>query len=124
PAAPSGATIALYGLTGERLSGDGPARADGVTVKHLKGRLDNSASGGEIAVAIPVGAREQVVGAVRAALPQSAVDARVHGTWLIMAGIGVGALIIAALVALWQARRLSRPLDALAGAAARLGEGD
>jgi signal transduction histidine kinase len=123
PAATSAATISVYGSAGDRIAGEGPARADAATMDALRGRI-GTASSGEIAVAIPIGAQEQVVGAVRAALPQSAVDARVHGTWLTMAGIGGGAVIVAALVALWQARRLSRPLDALAAAATRLGDGD
>jgi signal transduction histidine kinase len=123
PTATSAASVAVYGSSGDRIAGEGPTHADAATIDALKGRI-GTASSAEIAVAIPIGAQEQVVGAVRAALPQSAVEARVHGTWLIMAGIGAGAVIVAALVALWQAQRLSRPLDALAAAATRLGDGD
>jgi signal transduction histidine kinase len=124
PTTSDSASIAVYAPSGTRIAGSGPAGADEVTLGALRGSVTTASSNGLIAVAIPVGAQEQLVGAVRAALPQSAVDARVHGTWLVMAGLGAAAVVIAALLALWQARRLSRPLDALASAATKLGDGD
>jgi signal transduction histidine kinase len=124
PAASSGAVIGVYAPDGARIAGAGPARADGLTLDALQGRPTTAARNGEISVALPVGAQERVVGAVRASLPQEAVDARVHGTWFVMVGIGAAAIMVAAMLALWQARRLSRPLEALARSAAQLGEGD
>jgi signal transduction histidine kinase len=52
------------------------------------------------------------------------VERRVRGAWLAMAGLALGAVAVAALVARALAGRLSRPVDALARAAARLGDGD
>jgi signal transduction histidine kinase len=124
PATSDSASIAVYAPSGTRIAGSGPPGADQVTLGALRGSVTTASNNGLIAVAIPVGAQEQLVGAVRAAVPQSAVDARVHGTWLVMAGLGAAAVVIAALLALWQARRLSRPLDALASAATKLGDGD
>jgi signal transduction histidine kinase len=123
-AASSGATIAVYAPDGSRIAGVGPARADAVTLAALQGRPTTAKADGEISVALPVGAQERLVGAVRAALPQAAVDDRIRGTWLTMLGLGTAAIVVAALLALWQARRLSQPLDKLARVAARLGDGD
>jgi signal transduction histidine kinase len=124
PAPSSGAAIAVYAPDGTRVAGTGPVRADPVTLAALQGRPTTAKINGEVSVALPVGAQEQLVGAVRAALPQSAVDDRVRTTWLVMAGVGAAAIFVAGLLAVWQARRLSRPLDMLTVAAARLGEGD
>ncbi|MFI5286677.1 MAG: histidine kinase dimerization/phospho-acceptor domain-containing protein, partial [Candidatus Dormibacteria bacterium] len=124
PAPPSGAAIAVYAPDGARIAGLGPLRADAVTLAALQGRPSDAKTNGEVSVALPVGAQEQLVGAVRAALPQSAVDDRIRGTWFVMAGVGAAAILVAGLLAIWQSRRLSRPLDMLAKRAAQLGEGD
>jgi signal transduction histidine kinase len=124
PATSSGAEIAVYASDGTRVAGTGPGRADPVTLAALRGRPSAAKINGEVSVALPVGAQEHLVGAVRAALPQSAVDDRIRGAWLVMAGVGAAAIVVAGLLALWQARRLSRPLDMLAVTAARLGDGD
>jgi signal transduction histidine kinase len=119
-----GSRLTVYGADGRRLSGPGPAAADAVTRLALGGHVGSASAGGEVVAAVPVGSQEQVIGAVRAALLQSAVDGRVHRAWLILAGLGLAAIGLAAAVAVLQARRLSRPLDALATAAVRLGGGD
>lgn len=124
PATSSGAAIAVYAHDGTRIAGAGPARADPVTLAALQGRPSTAKINGEVSVALPVGAQERLVGAVRAAIPQAAVDDRIRGTWLVMVGLGAAAIVVAALLAVWQARRLSRPLATLAKAAARLGDGD
>jgi signal transduction histidine kinase len=124
PATSSGAAIAVYAADGTRVAGTGPPRADPVTLAALQGKPSAAKVNGEVSVALPVGAQEHLVGAVRAALPQSAVDDRIRGTWLVMTGVGAGAILVAGLLAVWQARRLSRPLDRLALTAGRLGEGD
>ena len=49
---------------------------------------------------------------------------RTRDAILLMIGIGVLAVGISALIAMYQSRRLARPVDRLAEAAARLGEGD
>lgn len=124
PATSSHAAIGVYTADGTRVAGAGPAHADPVTLAALRGKPSTARGNGEVSVALPVGAHESLVGAVRAALPQSAVDDRIRGTWLVMTGVGAGAILVAGLLAVWQARRLSRPLDLLAMTAGRLGEGD
>jgi len=109
---------------GTRVAGDGPARADAITRTALKGSVTSGSSGDEVVAAVPVGAQELIVAVVRAALPQAAVNDRVHHAWMLMAAIGIGAIIVSIAVAVVLARRLSRPLDALAAAAERLGDGD
>ena len=119
-----GATIGVYGPGGMLLAGDGPARADQPTLDALTGRVVSATPGGDLVAAVPVGSQESVAAAVRASLPRSSVDGRIHTAWLIEAGVGLAAIAAAGVAAAWQARRLSRPLDGLADAARRLGGGD
>lgn len=124
PASEPGTLLALYGADGRRVLGDGPERADRPVVGALAGRVAEGSLGGRIVVAVPVGGQERAVGAVRAALDQAAVTGRTVRAWLAMAVLGVGAVAVAAVAARTQARRLGRPVDALAEAAGRLGQGD
>ncbi|HEY2703256.1 MAG TPA: HAMP domain-containing sensor histidine kinase [Candidatus Dormibacteraeota bacterium] len=124
PSPEDGARLSLYAADGHRLSGPGPAAADPVTRMALGGHVGAASVGAEVVAAVPVGSQEQVVGAVRSALAQATVDGRVHRAWLILGGLGLAAVGLAAAVAVLQARRLSRPLDALGAAAVRLGGGD
>jgi signal transduction histidine kinase len=123
-AAGDGAAIGVYTPGGRRVAGSGPALADVAITQALGGHVAVVSAGGELVVALPVGSQEQLVGAVRAAVPKSAVDDRVRQTWLIMAAFCFGAIAVAGGLAVWQGRRLVRPLDALATGAARLGNGD
>ena len=124
PPTEDGADTAAYRPDGARLAGAGPPAADAVTRAARRGHVASASTGAEIAAAVPVGGQEQVVAAVRAALPLAAVDGRIHRAWLVMAGFGAAAIATAAAVSVWQARRLSRPLESLTEAAARLGGGD
>jgi signal transduction histidine kinase len=124
PATEDGTSLAVYRPDGSRLAGSGPSTADPVTRRALGGHLGSAAGGDEVVAAVPVGSQEQVIAAVRAALPRAALDRRVHRTWLMMGGFGLAAMAIALVVAVWEAQRLSRPLDALTAAAERLGSGD
>jgi signal transduction histidine kinase len=75
-------------------------------------------------VAVPIASGGKVHGAVRITYPFSAVDARVHRYWLILALIGVVVLGGAAVVGLGLARFVTRPLRSLEEAAAAVGDGD
>jgi signal transduction histidine kinase len=75
-------------------------------------------------VAVPAAAAGRVAGAVRITYPTSAVDARVHRYWLVLAAIAAIALAAAAVVGSLVARYVSRPLAQLEGAAASVGRGD
>ena len=116
--------IALYDRRGRRLQGHGPPRADTEVARALKGAVSDGAHGGELVVASPVTSEEHVFAVVRAAVPEGAVNARVRRGWLTMGLLAVAVIALAALVARWQARRLGRPVLALATAATKLGDGD
>jgi signal transduction histidine kinase len=123
--APSDRTrLALYRADGRLVTGTGPAAMDVPVQSAFGGRVAEQTGDGQIVVAVPVADEERVVAVVRAALPAAVVDARVRRAWLVMAALAAGAVAVAALAGRALAGRLSRPVDALAVAAARLGEGD
>jgi signal transduction histidine kinase len=124
PAPEEGTTLAVYRANGRLVAGVGPAAMDQAARAARAGRVAERSAGGLLVVAVPVADEERVIAVVRAALPEAAIDRRVRRSWLLMAALGLGALAVAALVARLQSVRLSRPIDALALAAARLGEGD
>jgi len=84
---------------------------------------DPDAPGG-LAVAVPVTDGTTVTGVVRASSPYPGVWLRIAGAWVVMAALGAVAVAATWLLARRSARRLSAPLESLAGAAQRLGEGD
>ena len=61
---------------------------------------------------------------ITASAPRSEVDHRIMRSWLLITALGVGGILVATGLAAVQARRLSRPLERVARASARLGEGD
>ena len=124
PAASDQTQLALYSADGRLVSGTGPAAVEAPVQAAFGGRVAEQTIDDRIVVAVPVADEERVVAVVRAALPASIVDARVRRAWLVMAALAAGAVAVAALVARAVAGHLSRPVDALAQAAARLGEGD
>jgi signal transduction histidine kinase len=73
---------------------------------------------------VPLLAGEHVAGAVLAARDPGVVDARVRRAWLALAALGLGVVGVAVLAALAVGRWLAGPLERLAGAARRLGDGD
>ncbi len=62
--------------------------------------------------------------AVAAAAPRGELDERIHHEWLLIAALGLGGVLIAIALAALQARRLARPLEAVARGSRRLGDGD
>ncbi|MDX6556716.1 MAG: hypothetical protein QOD86_2911 [Miltoncostaeaceae bacterium] len=64
------------------------------------------------------------IDAVRVTVVGPGHDERVRSFWLAVAAAGAGALLVAAGLAAWQARRLARPLERVAEVADRLGRGD
>jgi signal transduction histidine kinase len=63
-------------------------------------------------------------GAVSAEAPIGELDGRVHREWLLIAALGLGGVLTATALAAVQARRLARPLEAIARRSAQLGDGD
>ncbi|MDQ2826107.1 MAG: hypothetical protein M3Y04_03950, partial [Actinomycetota bacterium] len=122
---PTGPTmIALYDVSGQRLLGQGPDRADAPVRNAMGGGLSDGASAGTIVVAVPLSHDEAVFAVVRAAVADSVVASRVRRAWLAMVATASVVLVAAAIAARWQAQRLTRPVQSLARATTRLGEGD
>ncbi len=116
--------FAFYSAEGRRMAGRGPERADAPTRHALRGVVSDQRISGRIVVAIPVDGNERVVGALRASGPESVAEDRVRRAWLVIGTVAGIAIVISALLARGQARRLTRPIDALVGSAERLGAGD
>ena len=123
PPGPPHSVVGAYRTDGHRLAGSGPATADLAVLQALSGRVAQADNNGPV-VAVPVAANEQIIGVVRASLPDAAVDGRIRRAWLTMAAGGVGAVAVAGVVAYLLASRLARPVAALADAATRIGNGD
>lgn len=115
--------VALYGLDGRRLLGEGPDTAD-TPVRLAVGGAATGNDAGDFVAAVPVTSGTRVLGVVRAASPESRVWLQTGLAWLLMAGLAVAAVAGAALLARRQSRRLADPLEQLAGAAQTLGDGD
>jgi signal transduction histidine kinase len=109
---------------GLRILGTGPEGGDAAVYAALHGEISNKDLNGELVVAVPVTHDTDVIGAVRAASSVMAVYRQVALVWLGMLGLGGLAIGMVWLVARRQARRLARPLEELAEAARRLGQGD
>lgn len=114
----------VYGANGRQVGGGGPARPDVTVRSALRGDSADARINGRIVVAVPINGDEKVVGALRASRSADVVADRTRRAWLVMAGIALGAVIVAALLAWWQARRLTRPIDELVDTARHLGGGD
>ena len=76
-----------------------------------------------MSVVLPVLSDASVVGGVRAALPTSALDARVHREWLLLAALTAGVVLVAAGVGVRAARRVSQPFELMTQALGELSEG-
>jgi signal transduction histidine kinase len=119
-------TVGVYGSDGVRIAGLGPARADVVVRDAASDRRVSSADdvAGQLVVAVPVIDGDRVTGVVRSATSYTPVRWRIAGAWGLMLGLGALAVAVTWLLARSQARRLARPIEALAETAQRLGSGD
>jgi hypothetical protein len=63
-------------------------------------------------------------GSVIAEAPVGELDHRVHRAWLLIAALSLGGVLTAVALAALQARRLARPLEAIARRSVQLGDGD
>lgn len=114
----------LYDADGVRLVGRGPDRADRFVREAEQGASSTGTEGAEIVAAVPVFHEGEVVGVVRVSGPRDELLWPVGVAWAGMAGLALVALGLVWLLARRQARRMARPLDDLAVAARRLGDGD
>lgn len=124
PRTEHGVALAVYDRAGQRIGGHGPARADVSVRAALRGVPADGQAGRDLVVAVPVADDEHVTGAVRAAAGKAFVFQRAVRTWLLMLVVACAAVLITALLASWQARRLARPLEEVSAIAGRLGDGD
>jgi signal transduction histidine kinase len=134
PAAPAGDPIelpssadalAVYARGGGRTAGDGPATADAVVREALAtGRPSDRVAGGRLVVAVPLLDNERVAGVVRAERSGSGAADAAGRAWLLLLGAAAAIAVLAVLAAVVLGRRLAAPLERLAAAARRLGDGD
>jgi signal transduction histidine kinase len=125
PHAAHGIVLGLYDAKGRLTDGAGPAKADAAVRSAMTGgQVTTGEDTGELVVAVPVEKGERVTGAVRASTSRSQVYWRTVPTWLTMAGLALVGIVAATVFARWQAGRLAEPLQRLADAARRLGDGD
>ena len=126
PAGPDRLTV--YDGAGRRVAGAasaGPAQADAVVRDALRGRRPTTrVRSGTLIVAVPLLTGERVTGVIRAEVSDAVVVRRSHRAWLALAAAAVGVLLLAMLAAVLLARRLAGPLERVAVAARRLGDGD
>lgn len=116
--------FAIYNVSGAFVTGNGPRSADDIVHSAISGKVGDGTTGGELVVAIPIRSNDRVYAVVRAAQPLGPLRSRVLRDWLIMAALAVVILAGATLAARREARRLSRPVERLAVAVTRLGDGD
>jgi signal transduction histidine kinase len=122
---PSRDRLSVYARDGRRVAGRGGAVADAVVRAAIRtGRPTDATEDGRLVVAVPLLTGERVTGAVRAERPAAAAADDAHDAWLVLAGLGLAAIAAAGVAALLLARRLAVPLERLAVAARRLGDGD
>jgi signal transduction histidine kinase len=114
----------LYGLSGRRVAGSGPARADALVRRAEIGNLAQGTIGDEQVAAVPVFSSGRVVAIVRASNSRDLLTASVWAAWAGMLVLAVFAALIAAALARRQARRLTEPLLTLEHGAEELGSGN
>lgn len=121
----SGDRLAVYSSAGALIAGRGPTRADAAARSALLTRRPAGVVVGDnLVVAVPLLSGERVTGVVRAQRSQAGVAARTNRAWLELAGLAAGVVALAVGAALALGRRLARPLERLAAAARRVGDGD
>lgn len=127
PRLPSGLvgnlTVGVYDLDGNRLSGRGPSGSE-VARRADDGRIHEAVEGGQLAVSAPVPADQSLIAVIRVSTPYQKVSTRTEQTWGLMTVLAVLIVILAAVFARSQARRLAGPLERLTDDAEALGGGD
>jgi signal transduction histidine kinase len=102
---------------------DDPQERDNLALAR-KGRAFSAPAPGGIEVLVPVGFETDQTAVVRVLVPNKTLERGVAAAWAVEAALGVTLVASAVFVASRLARTIVRPVDALAEAAGRLGEGD
>jgi signal transduction histidine kinase len=124
PRAEPGTRIAVYDGAGLRLTGSGPVRGDGLVRAALAGNAAGRRIGDRLVAAVPVGSGERVRAAVRVSSPAAQPLRRAALAWAGLLALAGVAVAVGVSLSVRSSRRLARPLEALAGTAARLESGD
>jgi len=119
-----GSSLAVYDASGRKIQGSGPDRAETLLQRALRGHETSGTVGGRLAAAVPVTDGDTVTGAVLATTTRADVNGRIARAWAEMLGLGAVAIVATWLLARALARRLARPIEQLARATQRLGDGD
>jgi signal transduction histidine kinase len=102
---------------------DDPRERDNLALAR-KGRAFSAPARGGIEVLVPVALEADATAVVRVLVPNSVLQRGVASAWAVEAALGITLVASAVFVADRLARTIVRPVDALAVAAGRLGEGD
>jgi signal transduction histidine kinase len=117
--------VAVYTPDGRFVVGEGPPAADSIVARTFNDKRGHRATdGGQILAAVPIRDGPRVFYVVRATSSTRHLYLRILRTWALMLVLEAVVLTVTWQLARWQARRLARPLEELAGAASTLGEGD
>ncbi|ADJ48661.1 two-component system histidine kinase [Amycolatopsis mediterranei S699] len=118
--------VGVYSPDGRLLAGHGPAAAGSIEQQAASATMDvvTGNEGDDLVLAVPVLSGSKVTGVVRAAMPSSTLTVRIALTLHGMALLAAAAIGASWLLARRFAKRLVRPLEELAAAAGRLGDGD
>ncbi|MEA2359229.1 MAG: hypothetical protein QOI62_2489 [Solirubrobacteraceae bacterium] len=122
---PTRDVLGVYDRSLRRVAGRGPAVGDDLVRAALRtGRPVDRSADGELLAAVPLVVHERVTGAVLAVRGDGPVVRSARDAWLALAGLSAALVLAAVAAALVLGRRLARPLERLAAAARRLGEGE
>ncbi len=124
PESEPGVDLAVYDPQGRHVTGSGPLRLEAQSQAAASGSVAQFDGNEQLVVVVPVSRGEHVIAMVRAASPESAVNARTLRWDSAVLGGCVLAAVCAAGFAARQSRLLARPLERLARTAAGLGAGD
>jgi signal transduction histidine kinase len=102
---------------------DDPRERDNLALAR-QGRAFSAPTRGGIEVLVPVALEADKTAVVRVLVPNSVLERGVASAWAVEAALGITLVASAVFVADRLARTIVRPVDALADAAGRLGEGD
>ncbi len=111
------------GGDGSSTDADDPRDRDNLDLAR-QGRAFSAPARGGIQVLVPVALESNQTAVVRVLVPTSVLERGVASAWAVEAALGITLVASAVVVADRLARTIVRPVDALADAAARLGEGD
>lgn len=123
---PNAEELSVYDTSGRRIAGRrGPASADEIVRQTLRDKKPTDRMrDGRLLVAVPLVVDERVTGAVRAERDGNEATEAARGRVWLLAGVAIAVVGLAMLAAVLLGRQLARPLERLADAARRLGEGD